>query len=495
MGLIQSLCCRETFIEDADEQEEQSRIWSENNNNCQQYGSCLPPTPPVVYRIVLPKLKPVDIDCNLDTANNSSQLTTSSSTNTTKSNVTTESPNPLVDGETNSSDLINLHQHNDDTPTSDLAKQPLVTENQNQSHPAVIKEEYCAEQFERIRSFIFDNDLVQKKFKQLLWSCIPWSAPGGKSGSTFMKTINDQFILKEMSKLELQSFLSIADEYFAYVQKSYHDDRPSLLSTILGIFRIVYTSSTTQSSSEYYFMVMPNLFYNRNIAQRFDLKGSMRNRLVNTNDPDNTEHVLMDENFLRLSCESPLLIHSSSKQILNEAIANDSSFLTSISVMDYSLLVGVDRARQELVVGIIDYVRPFTWDKKIERVVKSVVSTELPTIVEPDLYRERFCEAMDKYFESVPEMFKINLYLFARLREIVGSAPMMEIELGKTSWTCGELRSHLIEHLCSNYNCRMDMLPADSLMLAINESYKMPDDQITLQQNDLIALIPPVSGG
>lgn len=243
----------------------------------------------------------------------------------------------------------------------------------------------------------------QRQFRELLWSCIPWAAPGGKSGSTFLKTINDQFILKEMSKLELQSFLSISDDYFKYIEESYNSNQPSLLSTILGIYRIVYTNSTTQSSSEYYFMVMRNLFYRRNISQRFDLKGSMRNRLVNTDDPDNTQHVLMDENLLRITCEHPLFIHARSKQILNQAIDNDSRFLTSISVMDYSLLVGVDKENMELVLGIIDYVRPFTWDKKIERVVKSVVSTELPTIIEPELYRERFCEAMDKYFESVPD--------------------------------------------------------------------------------------------
>lgn len=205
-----------------------------------------------------------------------------------------------------------------------------------------------------------------------------------------------------MSKLELQSFLSISDQYFNYIEQSHADDKPSLLATILGIFRIVYTN-TNQTSCEYYFMVMRNLFHKKNISQCFDLKGSMRNRLVETSDIDNTEHVLLDENLTRITCENPLFIHARSKKILNQAIDNDSKFLTSISVMDYSLLVGVDKENYELILGIIDYVRPFTWDKKIERVVKSVVSAELPTIVEPELYRERFCEAMDKYFESVPD--------------------------------------------------------------------------------------------
>lgn len=32
--------------------------------------------------------------------------------------------------------------------------------------------------------------------------------------------------------------------------------------------------------------------------------------------------------------------------------------------MDYSLIVGVDHDRDELVVGIVDFIRTYTWDKK-----------------------------------------------------------------------------------------------------------------------------------
>lgn len=395
MGNIGSYCCKDSPSEAGDQRVEQSRIWNENGSvNYHQYGACLPPNPPSIYKIILPKLIPVDIEQN---QSHSQPTFTADGQNIPIKPILPDLVDISEESTQKDSQILELDE------TSELTEQ--IPQSLSQQ-PAVIKEEYCPEQFERLRSHMLRSSEAQKQFKELLWSCIPWSAPGGKSGSTFLKTINDQFILKEMSKLELQSFLSFADDYFDYIEKSYHDNLPSLLSTILGIYRIVYTNSATQSSSECYFMVMRNLFYKRNISQRFDLKGSMRNRLVNTKDPDNTEHVLMDENLLRISCENPLLIHARSKQILNEAIDNDSKFLTSISVMDYSLLVGVDKENHELVLGIIDYVRPFTWDKKIERVVKSVVSTELPTIVEPELYRERFCEAMDKYFESVPDTWR-----------------------------------------------------------------------------------------
>ena len=42
-----------------------------------------------------------------------------------------------------------------------------------------------------------------------------------------------------------------------------------------------------------------------------------------------------------------------SKRILRGALYNDSRFLADINVMDYSLVVGVDNEKNELVVGIV----------------------------------------------------------------------------------------------------------------------------------------------
>lgn len=54
-----------------------------------------------------------------------------------------------------------------------------------------------------------------------------------------------------------------------------------------------------------------------------------------------------------VACESPLYVHPHSKIILNQSINDDSEFLTSQLVMDYSLLVGLDEDSGELVLGII----------------------------------------------------------------------------------------------------------------------------------------------
>lgn len=77
-----------------------------------------------------------------------------------------------------------------------------------------------------------------------------------------------------------------------------------------------------------------------------------------------------------------------------------------INVMDYSLLVGVDTKRRELVCGIIDYLRQYTWDKQLETWVKTslyVPRNTLPTVISPREYKKRFRKFMSTHFLCVPD--------------------------------------------------------------------------------------------
>ena len=84
----------------------------------------------------------------------------------------------------------------------------------------------------------------------------------------------------------------------------------------------------------------------------------------------------------------------------------DTSFLAKLGVMDYSLLVGIDEVNGQLVVGIIDYIRQYTWDKQLETWVKSSGilggAGKVPTIISPKQYMKRFRIAMMVYFTLVP---------------------------------------------------------------------------------------------
>uniref|UniRef100_A0A8C8K4M6 1-phosphatidylinositol 3-phosphate 5-kinase n=1 Tax=Oncorhynchus tshawytscha TaxID=74940 RepID=A0A8C8K4M6_ONCTS len=265
---------------------------------------------------------------------------------------------------------------------------------------------YYAEEFHKMRAEIMES--TEDDFVRSLSHCVNWQARGGKSGAVFYATEDDRYILKQMPRLEVQSFLDFAPHYFTYITGAVQQKRPTALAKILGVYRIGYKNSQNNSEKKLDLLVMENLFYGRKMAQVFDLKGSLRNRNVKTESgKESCEVVLLDENLLKLVHDNPLYIRAHCKAILRAAIHSDAYFLSSHLIIDYSLLVGRDDATDELVVGIIDYIRTFTWDKKLEMVVKSTGilggQGKMPTVVSPELYRARFCEAMDKYFLMVPD--------------------------------------------------------------------------------------------
>ncbi|XP_063503921.1 1-phosphatidylinositol 3-phosphate 5-kinase isoform X14 [Pongo pygmaeus] len=265
---------------------------------------------------------------------------------------------------------------------------------------------YYAGEFHKMREVILDSS--EEDFIRSLSHSSPWQARGGKSGAAFYATEDDRFILKQMPRLEVQSFLDFAPHYFNYITNAVQQKRPTALAKILGVYRIGYKNSQNNTEKKLDLLVMENLFYGRKMAQVFDLKGSLRNRNVKTDTgKESCDVVLLDENLLKMVRDNPLYIRSHSKAVLRTSIHSDSHFLSSHLIIDYSLLVGRDDTSNELVVGIIDYIRTFTWDKKLEMVVKSTGilggQGKMPTVVSPELYRTRFCEAMDKYFLMVPD--------------------------------------------------------------------------------------------
>lgn len=67
-------------------------------------------------------------------------------------------------------------------------------------------------------------------------------------------------------------------------------------------------------------------------------------------------------------------------------------------------MIAVDESRKELVVGIIDCIRTYTWDKKLESWIKdrgfAGGGRNRPTITSPKEYKTRFREAMARYVSS-----------------------------------------------------------------------------------------------
>ncbi|KAI0081129.1 hypothetical protein K474DRAFT_1614205 [Panus rudis PR-1116 ss-1] len=263
------------------------------------------------------------------------------------------------------------------------------------------------EQFDALRrTYDCERSMIES-----LSRCIKWDTSGGKSGSVFLKTLDDRFIAKGLSKAELQAMETFAPEYFEYMSSAVLANRPTLLAKIFGCFKITFRKTQNDRGgkskvTQMNLLVMENLFYDRKFSKIYDLKGSTRNRHVQSTGREN--EVLLDENLVQTAHLAPFYLREHCKRILRGALFNDSRFLADINVMDYSLVVGVDSVKNELVVGIVDYIRTYTWDKKLESWVKDSAflggsNKGEPTIIGPKQYRQRFLSAMERYFPIVPD--------------------------------------------------------------------------------------------
>lgn len=261
---------------------------------------------------------------------------------------------------------------------------------------------FFAEQFDALRQLCE----CDAHFVSSLARCVKWQSQGGKSGSAFLKTRDDRLVVKQLSRAELDGFSKFAPEYFSYLADCQAQERPTTLTKIYGYFRIGFKNNHTGKGFKMDFLVMENLLYGRTATKIFDLKGSTRHRFAQ--ETGSAHEVLLDENLARYVQTAPLYVREHSKRILRTALYNDSLFLTDMNVMDYSLIVALDATRNELVIGIIDYLRTYTWDKRVESFVKETAilgggGKGEPTIITPRQYRMRFLTFLDRHVLMTPD--------------------------------------------------------------------------------------------
>jgi hypothetical protein len=87
---------------------------------------------------------------------------------------------------------------------------------------------YWATQFQAVRRvFLSENGSTpssldaEESFVESLSSAYSWEASGGKSGASFARTSDDRFVIKCISRTELQMFLDCAPAYFEYLSKAF----------------------------------------------------------------------------------------------------------------------------------------------------------------------------------------------------------------------------------------------------------------------------------
>lgn len=260
---------------------------------------------------------------------------------------------------------------------------------------------FYAEQFDALRRKCGVSDRIVESLSR----CMKFDSKGGKTKSLFLKTLDERFILKSLSTTETQAFLKFAPAYFQIMSEALFHELPSAIAKMFGFYQVIIKNPVTGVDFNWFLLLMENLFYDRTPTRIFDLKGSMRNRKVQSTGERN--EVLLDENMVEFIYESPLFTREHSKKLLSQSVWNDTLFLARQNVMDYSLVIAIDESRQELVVGIIDCIRTYTWDKKLESWIKdrgfAGGGKNRPTVTSPKEYKSRFREAMARYVLHAPK--------------------------------------------------------------------------------------------
>lgn len=97
---------------------------------------------------------------------------------------------------------------------------------------------YYAPQFAALRQHCIVGG--ESAFLAALTRCRKWENRGGKSGSYFAKTLDDRYIIKQLSKSERQSFLELAPQYFRYIGGALQGERACSLAKIVGVFQVLF---------------------------------------------------------------------------------------------------------------------------------------------------------------------------------------------------------------------------------------------------------------
>ena len=284
---------------------------------------------------------------------------------------------------------------------------------------------YFPRQFEALRTtFCATNE----EFIESIRKSLEWSVSGGKSKANFFKTYDNKYVIKNISEMEFNMFIESALNYFKHISKYLFHKKSSAVGKILGAYNVK-IKIQGEKEKNYYLIFMENIYYGMltNINNYtfnspesnimvYDLKGSKINRYVQQQ-MKKPGKVLLDTNFLDDFNGEPLFFDINVFQILQNALKNDSQFFKEQDVVDYSLLIifevdnnnisnnnNKNEIKEEknyklIRLGIIDYLRKYTWDKQLESYSKKFINGfNNPTIINPESYSQRFMEKIQRYF-------------------------------------------------------------------------------------------------
>ena len=257
---------------------------------------------------------------------------------------------------------------------------------------------YFAKQFHCVR---MAKHLNNEQFVLSICKTYVKNSDVGKSSACFKQSHDNRFIIKVVEEKELKMFMVNAIHFFSYFYKTFYEKNDSILNHCLGVYKVQLKNLTTGKSRMENVMIYEKIGASLNPPYIvYDLKGTTNKRRKVKEGEKKTK---MDLNFVEDFENLPLPIGDSEWNLLKRSISNDSTFLSKFNIVDYSILLVINIIEKKIALGIIDYMQLYTFDKVLEHKYKAVVGSQIPTITNPESYKQRFCETLLNHYFMISE--------------------------------------------------------------------------------------------
>jgi hypothetical protein len=292
---------------------------------------------------------------------------------------------------------------------------------------------YAANEFAQLRTLF---GISEQAFRNsLLDASLPFvsfqsnSKGAARVGGIFFFSPDGGYLIKSIKSDEVPTLLKMLPQYTEFMKRH---GRTTLLTRFCGMYDICI------EGTHHILVIMNAVFPSRaSIKERYDLKGSTVGRKVSEEERRTPDAVLKDMNFLE---DEDISIRFEFRKALLDQLRQDVSLLQNCSVIDYSLLIGIEplavnrrkhfhlgsrlkrafwsavqgpvgvhggkfatihgarKGGQPIVLylGLIDFLQPFNYKKYIEWKVKSLLhENEEFSCIPPEKYARRLLSFLD----------------------------------------------------------------------------------------------------
>ena len=163
----------------------------------------------------------------------------------------------------------------------------------------------------------------------------------GKSGSFFYFTLDHRYIIKTVSTEEEKFLRKIARHYYNHIK----DNPETLIVRLYGLYQVRLAWEQKYISV----IVMENIFHSIDqlkIHEKYDLKGStVGRRVIKGSNVSASSSVMKDLDFEYF--KRKVYVGPENKKLIMDQLHEDTKFLASVGIMDYSLLLGIHDHNKE----------------------------------------------------------------------------------------------------------------------------------------------------